>query len=94
METPAINRVYLLLAIFNSADVQLEKVVSLYFPHLSEREWKRRASLQQFPFPIFRPERSQKAPWLVNVNALAEYLDKQAADAAKDWRAMSAGRTG
>lgn len=89
MTAPAINRVYLLLSIFNGADASLEKVVALYFPHLSEREWKRRASLQQFPFPVFRPEKSQKSPWMVNVNELAAYLDKQAAEAAKDWRAAS-----
>lgn len=87
--TTTINRVYLLLGIFNVADVPLERVVAHYFPHLSEREWKRRAAMQQFPFPVFRPEKSQKAPWLVNVNQLAEYLDKQAAEAAKDWRAAS-----
>lgn len=89
MTTATINRVYLLLGMFNGADVPLEKVVAHYLPHLSEREWKRRASLQQLPFPVFRAEKSQKAPWLVNVNALAEYLDKQAAEQAKDWRAAS-----
>lgn len=87
--TTTINRVYLLLGIFNGADVPLEKVVAHYFPHLSEREWKRRAAVQGFPFPCFRADKSQKAPWLVNVNELAAYLDRVEKEAARDYRAMA-----
>lgn len=78
------NRVFLLMGLFGAADVQLQQVVEKYFPHLSEREWKRKAALQQFPFPVYRAERSQKSPWMVGVAELAKHLDKQEEEAAKD----------
>lgn len=81
------NRVFLLMAQFDRADVPLEEVIAKYFPHLSEREWKRRALMRDFPFPVFRSERSQKAPWMVNVSELATYLDAAEAEAKKDWKA-------
>lgn len=83
------NRIYLLMAEFEGADALLEQVVARYFSHLGEREWKRRAALQQFPFPVFRAEKSQKSPWMVSLKELADYLDHQEAEAAKDWRAAS-----
>lgn len=89
MNMPAANRVFLLMGLFGAADVTLSQVVELYFPHLSEREWKRKAALQQFPFPVFRAEKSQKSPWMVSLKELADYLDRQEAEAAKDWRAAS-----
>lgn len=76
------NRIFLLMAQFGSADVPLAKVVETYFPHLSEATWKRRAALQEFPFPVFRAESSQKAPWMVSVVELAKYLDS----IPSDWR--------
>lgn len=81
------NRAFMLLAQFDKTDILLEEVCAKYFPHLSEREWRRRAALRDFPFPIFRPERSQKAPWMVSVNELAKYLDAMEAEAKKDWKA-------
>lgn len=78
------NRVFLLMAEFNATDIPLEKVAQKYLG-MDERQWKRAAALQQLPFPVFRAG-SQKAPWMVSVNALAQYLDKREADAAKDWK--------
>lgn len=56
------NRVFLLMAEFNAADIPLEKVATRYLG-MNERQWKRAASLQQLPFPVFRAG-YQKAPWL------------------------------
>lgn len=81
------NRVFLLMAEFGQADIPLEKVAPKYLG-MDEKQWKRAASLQQLPFPVFRAG-SQKAPLLVSVNELALYLDKREADARKDWRAAS-----
>ena len=78
------NRTFLLMAQFGAADVPLSRVVDAYFSHLSEATWKRRAALQEFPFPVFRAENSQKAPWMVSVVELARYLD--GAEKATDWR--------
>lgn len=81
------NRVFLLMAEFQEADIPLERVAPKYLG-MDEKQWKRAAYLQALPFPVFRAG-SQKAPWLVNVNALAQYLDRQEAEAAKDWKASA-----
>lgn len=81
------NRVFLLMAEFNAADIPLAQVAPKYLG-MDERQWKRAASLQQLPFPVFRAG-SQKAPWLVNVNALAQYLDEREQAAAKHWKATA-----
>lgn len=81
------NRIFLLMAEFEEADIPLEKVAPKYLG-MDEKQWKRAASLQTLPFPVFRGG-SQKAPWLVNVSELARYLDKRADEAKKDWRASA-----
>lgn len=81
------NRVFLLMAEFEAAYIPLEQIAPKYLG-MDERTWKRAASTQSLPFPVFRAG-SQKAPWLVNVNELARYLDAQEAAAKKDWRAAS-----
>lgn len=78
------NRTLLLMAEFEEADIPLARVAEKYLG-MTERQWKRAAALQQLPFPVFRAG-SQKAPWMVSVNALAQFLDKREADAAKDWK--------
>jgi hypothetical protein len=55
------NRTFLLMAEFNAVDIPLAQVAPKYLG-MDERQWKRAASLQQLPFPVFRAG-SQKAPW-------------------------------
>lgn len=81
------NRAFWLMAEFERTDIPLEQVAAKYLPHMSESQWKRAASERSLPFPVFRPVPSQKAPWLVNINDLAAYLDAQEAKAKRDFRA-------
>jgi hypothetical protein len=78
------NRAWLLMAEFEEADIPLAKVAPKYLG-MDERTWKRAASLQQLPFPVFRAG-NQKSPWLVSVNELARFLDAREANAKRDWK--------
>jgi hypothetical protein len=82
------NTVYLLMAEFNSAAIPLDAVAQKYFG-LEPAKAKLKARLQQLPVPAFRAADSQKAPWLIAANDLADYLDTQCARAKKDWARMN-----
>lgn len=77
---------------YQSPVATLEQVISDFFIHLSIEEANRRASKQTLPFPVFKAEASRKAPYLVSIESLAQYLDQQAKIAADDYAAMH--RTG
>lgn len=81
------KREMMLMMEFEAADVPLSVVAPKYLG-MDERMWKRAASMQQLPFPVFRVG-SQKSPWMVSVSELALYLDKREADARKDWKASA-----
>ena len=63
--------------------VPLLEVVNDYYPHLSKAKMLVRARQQEFPFTCFRLESSQKAPYFVHINELANLFDKQYLDASK-----------
>jgi hypothetical protein len=75
------NTAFLLMAQFNKAIVPLDEICKAYFG-LEARTAKNYAKAGRLPVTAFRTGSSNKAPWLINVNDLAEYLDKQR-DAAK-----------
>lgn len=91
MAKPTYNRVFLLMAEFGTVDIPLSVVAPKYLGIQEERVWKRKAAMQELPFPVFRAD-SQKAPWMVSVMVLADYLDQREAVHAKDWHAMNDGR--
>lgn len=68
----------LLMFRYQSPVVPLEKVIGDFFTHLSLAEANRRATKQALPFAVFKAEDSRKAPFLVNIECLAAYLDSQA----------------
>lgn len=82
------NTVFLLMAEFGTADIPLETVAKKYL-NLDASQAKRQASVQSLPLPCYRAG-SQKAPWLVRITDLADFLDKQRAAAKKDWESMTA----
>ena len=45
----------------------------------------RKAGSNELPFPAFRPMASQRSPWMVKVEDLADFLDEQAAAAKVEW---------
>ena len=63
--------------------VPLLEIVNDYYPHLSKAKMLERARQQEFPFTCFRLESSQKAPYFVHINELANLFDKQYLDASK-----------
>lgn len=79
------NTVFLLLAAYNSPQIPLEKVCDLF--GFSPKEAAIRAARQALPIPCFRLG-SQKSPWLVNVQDLADHLDKQSEAARREWLAL------
>jgi len=80
----------LLLAQYETSDIQLDLVAKNYLG-LTKSEAQRRARLQDLPFPAYRAA-SQKAPWLVNVNDLANWIDTTRARAAADHKALQEAR--
>ncbi|ABN63095.1 pyocin activator PrtN family protein [Shewanella sp. SP1S1-7] len=76
-----INTAFLLMAQFNKVIVPLDQISKEYFG-LEPRTAANYAKAGRLPLAAFRTSNSNKAPWMVNVTDLAEYLDKQR-DAAK-----------
>ena len=79
------NTRFLLLAQYQRAAVPLELIAADYLG-LGEREAKRRALDGSLCVPAFRRGDSQKSPWLVMIDDLAEWLDRQAERARRDHR--------
>ncbi|PRP68588.1 pyocin activator protein PrtN [Chromobacterium amazonense] len=78
------NTSFLLLARYESPVVPLEKVCADYL-NLSAKKAQEMASLNKLPLPTFRMNDSQKAPRLVHLSDLAEYIDSQRAKAKQEW---------
>ena len=83
------NALTLLMFRYQSPYIPLERVIEDFFTHLSLEVAKRRAVKQDLPFPVFRAEKSAKAPYLVCIEELALYLDKQAEIANQDFKNMN-----
>ena len=62
--------------IFGNTHIPLEKARSEWLPHISQRKCRELATRQSLPWPVFRPVESQKAEYLVNVEDIADWLDK------------------
>ena len=70
---------------YRSMTVDLLLIVSDYYPHLSKAEALRKANNQEFPFSVFKIDKSKRAPFLVHVKDFANVLDKQYSEASKDF---------
>lgn len=77
-----------LLVTYGKAHVPLSTVAADYLDHLNERELKRRAKVQALPFPVFR-DASQKAPYMVDLHDLADWLDGLKEQARNDHEALA-----
>ena len=78
------NTTFLLMAEFGQTDIPLAAIAERYLG-LSDTQAATRAARSQLPFPAYRAG-TQKAPWLVRVTDLAQYLDQARERAAGDWR--------
>jgi len=76
---------FLLLAEFGTGQVAIGRCCHHF--GLNSEEAKRAAARQALPVPAFRLG-SQKSPWLVRLEDLAQYIDQQAAAARRDWKRL------
>ena len=84
-----LNTATLLALQYQSPVVKLEDILDDYLSHLSLPVAKKMAKDQKLPFPVFRADESNKAPWMVSIFDLAAYIDKQRSIATHDHMAMS-----
>lgn len=70
---------------YRSMTIDLMTIVEDYYPHLSKAEALRKANHCEFPFSVFKIDKSKRAPFLVHLNDFADVLDKQYSQASKDF---------
>lgn len=78
------NTAFALLARFESPTIPLELICEEFFGLRRDKAYQR-AAAEELPVPTFRASDSQKAPRLVHVDDLANFLDAQRATAKKQW---------
>lgn len=70
--------------------ITLELACKLYLPHINNPDTiAKRASEQDFPFPVFKAEESRKAPYMVKLTALAAWMDREAEQGEHDWKKVN-----
>ena len=74
-----------LMSAYGEPTANLDQVCERYFG-LSRAEAMRQAARGELPVKVFRVGKSQKAPYLVCLQALAKLLDDANAEAEKTWQ--------
>ncbi|MCJ8322746.1 MAG: pyocin activator PrtN family protein [Rhizobiales bacterium] len=77
------NTHFMLLAQFEKPVIPLIEVCKEYF-NMSTHTACNRAKCGTLPVPAFRLGKSQKHPWLIHLNDLADLIDTQAAEAKRE----------
>ena len=77
------NTLFLLMAQFNEASIEVRKCASFF--GMTEIEVKKRAALNKLPIPTFPTRDSQKSPRMVHLSDLATYIDQQREVATAEW---------
>ncbi|EPN6881999.1 pyocin activator PrtN family protein [Providencia rettgeri] len=80
------NTVFLLMAEFETSQIPLS-VVAEKFLNLTPSYADRQAALGKLPFPTYRDD-SQKAPRMVHISDLAEWIDQQRNIAKKEMKQL------
>ncbi|WP_272529223.1 MULTISPECIES: pyocin activator PrtN family protein [unclassified Providencia] len=80
------NTVFLLMAEFETSQIPLS-VVAEKFLNLTSSYADRQAALGKLPFPTYRDD-SQKAPRMVHISDLAEWIDQQRNIAKKEMKQL------
>jgi len=79
------NTVFLLMAAHEGkAVLELTEVAEKYLDLKDKAFLYRKTQNGELPFPAFKLINSQKAPWMVAIDDLAAYIDKQREKAKKD----------
>lgn len=74
----------MLLMKFESPVIPLDKICYDYFG-CSKNTAKQRAKSGTLPIPAFRLGKSQKLPWMINIQDLAHFIEKNSNEAKKEW---------
>lgn len=84
------NTAFVLTMRYQSTVVSLDEVIKQYLPHISLDQAKRRAAECSLPFPAFKVDRnSKKSPYMVRVDALAAWLDRESSEASDNWEKVN-----
>lgn len=73
-----------LLAIYRTPAVRLDDICERYL-NMAPRTANERAAMNMLSVPTFRVGTSRKAPRMVHIADLAEFIDAQAGAAKQDW---------
>ncbi len=76
MKAGKINLSDYLFMQFKTITPTLDQIGEMYYPHLSKAKLLEKARKMEFPFPCYRIDESQKAPYLVNLTDFSDFLTK------------------
>lgn len=80
----AIHTLFLLMAEFNTPNIELSAVCQKYFG-MSPNTAEAKANACQLPIPTYRVGTSQKAKRCINIQDLAEYIDQRREEGRIEW---------
>lgn len=89
------NTLFLLMAEFNTSNIELSAVSQKYFgmsPATAEAKAKAKANACKLPVPTYRIGTSQKAKRCINIQDLAEYIDKRREEGRIEWEQVRTGK--
>lgn len=78
------NTIFLLMAEFNTPDIELSAVCQKYFG-MSPSTAEAKANACLLPIPTYRIGSSQKAKRCINIQDLAEHIDRMRAEGRAEW---------
>ncbi|RKQ50615.1 pyocin activator protein PrtN [Roseivirga pacifica] len=74
----------MLLMKFESPVIPLDKICYDYFG-CNKNTAKQRAKSGTLPIPAFRLGKSQKLPWMINIQDLAYFIEENSNEAKNEW---------
>ena len=74
----------MLLMKYESPIIPLERICESYFG-CSKNTAKQKAKSGTLPVPAFRLGSSQKLPWMINVQDLAQFIEQSRNEAKSEW---------
>ncbi|MBJ4525257.1 pyocin activator PrtN family protein [Salmonella enterica subsp. enterica serovar Typhimurium] len=85
------NTLFLLMAEFNTPNIELSAVCQKYFG-MSPNTAEANANASQLPIPTYCVGTSQKAKRCINIQDLAEYIDKRREEGRIEWERVRTNR--
>lgn len=74
------NTAFALIAVFDGPTVSLDRICVDYLG------LSRQAAQGELPLPVFRLNKSQKAPYVIHVGDMAKLIDKAREQAEETWK--------